>query len=233
MLLSEIFDQLTYGELKQLDMGGDDGGAIDQKDYPQVVAHVNLGLTELYKRFPIKMRTVTIEQDASIGTYFLDSTFSAVDGTASTLYLIDTVADRFIDNVLKVEKIRDVDGDLLDFNDANSITSINTYDYNAISIPNPVTGTFISVEYRADHDPISPIELDPTTVEVKLPRSLLASLLQYVGYRAYATTPPIDGVDRSGQYLAKFEAGLTKLVNLDLINDVEKENQKLWNNGWP
>lgn len=233
MLLSEVFDQLTYGELNQLAIGGISEGAIEQSAYPQVISHINLALTELYKRFPLKLRTVTVQLDESIGTYYLDSSYSAVDGTASTLYLIDTVADRFVDNVFKIERVFDEDGDPLVFNDENDITSIMTYDYNAFTVPNPDSSEAITVEYRADHDPISPKELDPSEVTVKIPRSLLESLLNYIAYRAYSSNPPVDGTDRSGQYLAKFEASIARVKKLDLVNDIEKSNEKLVDRGWP
>ena len=44
MTLQEIFDQLTYGELSQLSMGGSEAGIIDESNYSRILVHVNLGL---------------------------------------------------------------------------------------------------------------------------------------------------------------------------------------------
>ena len=206
MLLSEIFDQLTYGELSQTILGGKAGGVIAQESYPAVISHINLGLTELYKRFPIKVREIEIQQYASIP---------------------------FKDDVLKVTDIYDKDGLALSFNDVNDITSIITRDYNSFSVPNPLDTVALTVEYRADHDMIDSAEIDPTTVDVEIPRSLLEPLLNYVGFRAYAANPPIDGIDRSAQYLQKFEASIARVTYLDLVNELERSNQKIWDNGWP
>ena len=51
MKLKEVFDQLTYGELSQLSIGGQAQGEITEENYARVVAHVNLGLSAIYKRF--------------------------------------------------------------------------------------------------------------------------------------------------------------------------------------
>jgi len=233
MLLSEIFDQLTYGELSQTVLGGKAGGVIAQESYPAVISHINLALTELYKRFPIKVREIEIQQYAAIGIYYLDSKYSSITGTATTKYLKDSATFPFKDDVLKITDIYDKDGVALSFNDVNSVTSITTRDYNSFSVPNPLDTVALTVEYRADHDMIDSTEIDPTTVDVEIPRSLLEPLLNYVGFRAYAANPPIDGVDRSGQYLQKFEASVQRVTYLDLVNELERSNQKIWDNGWP
>lgn len=233
MLLSEIFDQLTYGELKDLSIGGQEKGSIGAENYAQVVSYVNLALTELYTRFPLKKRNIDIQLYEDIDVYYLDSAYSVVDGSASTLYLVDTVSERFIDNVLKIVKIYDEDSEELVFNDLNEATSIRTYDYNALLVPNPDPTEIITVEYWADHDPISHINLDPTTVEVRVPRSLLKALLNFIAHRAYASTPPLDGVDRAGQYYGKFERCLQTLSNTDAVVHVEQSNEKLRDRGWP
>lgn len=42
MNLKEIFDQLTYGELSQISIGGGAAGQIRPEDYAKLVAHTNL-----------------------------------------------------------------------------------------------------------------------------------------------------------------------------------------------
>ena len=43
MLLSEILEQLTIGEISQLSMGGPNTNGIQPQDYPKVIPHINLG----------------------------------------------------------------------------------------------------------------------------------------------------------------------------------------------
>ena len=54
MLLSDIFEQLTMGEVSQLSLGGTNEGGVLPQDYPKIVPHINLALTEIYKRFNLK-----------------------------------------------------------------------------------------------------------------------------------------------------------------------------------
>ena len=233
MLLSEIFDQLHHGELSSLDLGGDEEGDIIAENYPRVISHINLALTALYKLFPLSTGTVTITQDEAVSKYYLDSAYSAVTGTASTLYLIDTVAEPFVDNVLKIETIYDEDGDICFFNEASEVTSMFNVDFDSFTVPNPVTGENLQVKYRADHEAISINEADSSAVNVRISRALMEPLLFYVASRAFASSPPLEGVDRSAQYLAKFEASVMRIKDLDLVNDEEQANEKLDDNGWP
>ena len=54
MLLSDLFEQLTYGELSQLEYSGVDDEGFTVNDYKRVIPHINLGLAELHKRFLIR-----------------------------------------------------------------------------------------------------------------------------------------------------------------------------------
>ena len=71
MLLSEIFEQLTYGELSQINLGGKDDGGIASSDYPAVVAHINMALTELFKRFPLRLKEIQLQTYSTLTTYQL------------------------------------------------------------------------------------------------------------------------------------------------------------------
>ena len=55
MTLSDVFDQLAYGEFSKIFLG--ESGAIPQSNWNRIITHINLGLTELYKRFDLKHLT--------------------------------------------------------------------------------------------------------------------------------------------------------------------------------
>lgn len=67
MKLQEIFNALTYGELSQISIGANADGTFPDKNYNMMLDHINLGLTELHKRFNLK--TNTIEVILSPGRY--------------------------------------------------------------------------------------------------------------------------------------------------------------------
>lgn len=76
MLLSELFDQLTYGELSSLFMGGVDCTGIQSESYPQVVSYVNMGLLAIYTRFPVHLQEVVIKLKDEVQIYYLDRKYA-------------------------------------------------------------------------------------------------------------------------------------------------------------
>src|SRR5690625_3224463 len=104
MKLIEIFNQLTYGELSQLHIGGEEVGEIRPQDYMAIVPHINLGLTALHKRFLIREGRLRIELQPGMYTYVLHSEH-AVSHRASrkTRYILDSADQPFNDDIIKVE----------------------------------------------------------------------------------------------------------------------------------
>jgi len=235
MFLSDIFDQLTYGELSQVAFSGqDDGFGITLSNYERVTTHVNLALTELHKRFPLKSDEVVIQQDDSIGTYYLDYKY-AVSNTASAepvKYLIDTVAKPFESNILKIETIVDDAGDKLTLNDSTDENTILTPTYNSLIVPVPNSEVALTVGYRANHRKITTLNLDPETEEVDIPESHLEPLLLYIASRVHAGIPSLEGTNDSMSYMARFEAACQQITTQGIMNKANPANMKLSNNGW-
>lgn len=233
MLLSELFEQLTHGELSQLDKATNEGLGITPESYPFIVAHVNMALTSLYKIFPLRMQEAIIQQEESIATYFLAKKFAVNGGSNEPIkYLLDTVNAPFVDNVLRIDEVVNEAGDTILLNDVMEPTSIHTPNYNSILVPDPVQGELLSVLYRADHDPILVEGLIPNTYDLGIPNTLMEPLLFYIAFRAYASSPPIDGVSQSIGFLNKFEASIKRIKDLDLINEDEQPNRKFSDRGW-
>lgn len=233
MLLAEVFDQLTYGELAQLSLSGKELGALPSSSYPAVVSFINLGLTELHKRFPIRLLTATIQQYASIPTYYLSTQYSTNGGSAEPIkYLLDTAGDPFENTVFKIETVRDPDNVVYTLNVVSDTAAVMTPEYNAVTMPNPVDDTLITVEYRSGHKRILLADLDPEAYELRLPRALLNPLVLFVASRAYSSRPTLEGNNESQVHLAKFEAACAKITELDLIIKQEIPNERLDNNNW-
>lgn len=233
MLLSEIFEQLTYGELSQLKLGGSNGEGILSANYPAVVAHINLGMTELYKKFPLSVKEVSIQQYASISTYFLNPIYGINSGTTEPIkYIIDSAGSPFVDTVFKIEEVLDTDELPIKLNDRNTTGSVFTPQYNSIKLPAPNDTDITIVRYRSGHTKIDVAGLDPETKEVELPIILLEALLLYVAARVYAGAPSLDGSNESQIHLAKFAAACNRVKDEDLINEENYANTKLEIKGW-
>ncbi len=233
MLLSELFEQLQYGELAEMSFGNTEGNTIISSDYPKIIPHVNLGITELYKRFPLKLTELTVQQYEQLNLYHLKSKYAVTNTSSSEpiKYIIDTEYQPFNDDLLQIESIYDEDGKLLYLNDDTQFWSIHTPAYNTIQVPEPENENALAVIYKANHERILIPNLDPETEEVNIPSYLLEALLLFIASRAYASYNS-DTNNMSNNYMVKFENSCKKVEELGLINKDSNINERLWRNGW-
>lgn len=241
MQLSDVFEQLSQGELSQLKMGSNDEIGIRPCDYGKIIPHINLGLTEIYKRFNLKNSEVVVQQYDQISTYFLDKRY-AVTNESSDMpikYIIDSVYQPFTDNVLRIEAIHNEIGEVLYsnqdeqyFKNSDKYWGITTPSYNSIQVPYPEKENQMIVTYRADHDPIvfdSSMQLED--IQVPISSAYLEALLMYVAGRVYTNMGTNEG-NEGNNYTAKFEASINKIVQYNLMNTNDTLNTKLDKNGW-
>lgn len=219
MKLSDIFYQLTVGELSQLNLGGGDFGEIDIDNYERVLAHVNLGLTKIYSRFALKRNIVNLLVQPEHTSYVLSS-FYALSNTETqgTKYIDDSVMQPFRDNVLKVEAVY--------YNgieyavDLDNTNSVLFYGSKYIKIPSFIKDGFVEIHYLEGHSPIKGVNgiIEPEKIEVDLPEIFLEPLLYFVAARI---TTPMGMLQTSPEggggnnYYAKFEKACK---DLEIVN---------------
>jgi len=246
MLLSDLFDQLTYGELSQLEYSGVDDEGFMVDDYKRIIPHINLGLTELHKRFLIRTEELHLDNLDHIQIYHLvyDYAYTNTKSTQPYKYIRDSQWKPFQDNVLKVERVFNEDGQELHLNETDPYIiqtetlqqsykawTVNTPTYNSIQIPYPMKTNSFVVEYRANHPKIPMTGINPSIIEVSIPPHLLEALLQYIAARAY-TSLGGDNAQEGNNFMTKFEASVVKVEQLGLVNTDNATNQKLEVNGW-
>ncbi len=202
MKLSTVIEQARSGELNNL--------SVEDVTAKLIVNHINLAMTVLYARFPVRTNEclLTLEDNKTI--YRLDGTDSSV-----------TVAGAPIDadSVMSIVQAFDEAGSI-PIDDDYDDYSIYTTSYDTIQVPSPQDGAFISIIYVQSPDIIEPTytvngELVGDYV-VDLPRSLMEPLLHYIGYRAHgAIDGNIDGENNT--HLMRFEASCKRIDALGLI----------------
>jgi hypothetical protein len=237
MTLLDILKDLTYGELAGHNIGNlipdEFDNEPDPHQYEQIVSYVNLGLKEIYKRFFLRSREIDVQLHEEITTYRLHSDYAASNtGSAIPLadrYILDTTDDPFQDDILKIEEVYDEEGTKLAMNDVSEETSVMTPTFRTLQHPQPSDNATISVQYRACHPKI-PVTLttDPGAVEVELPNSLHAALLQYVGYRANLRT----NAEKSADYWQQFEKTCLRVETLGLEVQGEPGDWRFDQHGW-
>lgn len=225
MTLQDIFDQLTYGELSQLSIGGGEAGAISEANYGRVLAHINLALTALYKRFPLKEDRVRIPVVHNQLVY-------------PTLIVAPSL--------LKIERVlTDTDFELA-LNDEADAYSVFTPTASSLRVPADIVNQIVDlpdryktaglmVVYRANHPKIvqSLGYFDPTRVKVQLPDSHMEPLLLYVASRMNTPmgTGQFEG-QAGNNYYAKYEASCQSIETSNLKVDQGSQNTRLRSNGW-
>lgn len=248
MTLKEIFDQLTFGELSQLNLGGAELGEIDGNNYSRIIPHINLAMTALYKRFNLKEDRVRLYPFTSKYLYEVNSKYKALSvfDTSIDNYLVKPDGLEFTNNILKIERVtNDLDIDY-NLNDSNDRYSLYTPTMTSIRIPmdiidrsNAISTEYLTdyfeVVYRAKHDVIGEnIDfIDVETVEIDLPDAYLELLLLFVAARIM--TPmgagQFEGLG-GNNYMAKYEMAAQQVEQYNLKIDQNSRNTRLYEKGW-
>lgn len=233
MLLQEIFDYLTYGELANFSVGGIDLGGIQPYDQPKIITNLNLGLVELYKRFPLVTDQLYLQQFEHISTYKLHSDY-AQSNTASTQpykYIADTVWEPFTDNILKIDGVFNEAGDEYPINEKYEAYSVFTPSYNILQIPFSQANNTLSVVFRAGPKKLPIVGVDPTQVDVPIPDQLLEALVTFIVYKLH-TSKGTGQTSDAGIYYNKFERTVALVKDLGLEIEENDINERLTYEGW-
>lgn len=247
MNLQEVFDQLTHGELSQLSIGGNEAGLINPANYNRLVPHVNLGLTQLYKRFPLKEGRLTLELQSNRTVYPIHSKY-AVSSRSSrepVRYIKDSLAAPFKDDIYKIEKVVASSGYEFSLNDESDEYGMFTPSATVLRVPldvaeqsmdlpDEIKTTLVEVVYRANHPLIiaDGADLEPELIELELPYSHLEPLLLFIASRVHTPTGMTNEANLGNTYSAKYEAACQLLEFKGLQVDQGSQNSRLERNGW-
>lgn len=244
MKLKEIFDQLTYGELSQVSIGGGASGAIRPEDYPKIVAHVNLGLTALYKRFTLKKGEFKLVLQPGVLAYALSSKFATTNTRSrEAVKYINDAAMPFRDDLLKVETVQSATGYDFSLNNVADMFSMRTPMQRMLVVPADIVAqadwllddmktSYLQVGYRANHPKLEAEDIEPEDLEIELPDTHLEALLLFVAARVH-TPIGIGGEDNTGNvYMQKYEMACQELEAKNLQIDEGTQYDRLPNNGW-
>ena len=243
MTLQDLFDELTYGELSQLAIGGrlDSGEPeISEADREGLILHINSALTALYSRFRLREKSVRVELTQDKSTYVLHSRFSRRNTRSTELvkYLIDTGDDEFDDQVLKIESVEALRAELnmpehpsklwhvLQLNEAMNPYAVRTPSPNTLLIPDSfgpdkVTPKTLRVNYRANHPPIDKYRgvAAPTAVTIELPKTHWQALLFLVASRVTNPSGMNQEFHAGNSWYAKYDSECKTLENQNMQID--------------
>lgn len=239
MKLSDVFNQLSHGELVQISLGGAQG-VIDDSNYQRIMASINLGLIDLYSRFLLKEGRLTMNLLPGQSTYVLDKAYAVANRESQGVpkYILDTLAQPFENDLLRIERVYDAEGFELPLNGGGDTRDLGylgcrTPNHKTLVVPPSVLGPVVVV-YRAMH-PILVKELgffDAGEVEIELPMSHLNALLLFVASRVMNPVGMNAEFHSGNNYWAKYENACAMLENQNFRLDQSEENTRLVRNGW-
>lgn len=242
MKLQEIFDQLTSGEFSQLSIGGQSAGVINESNWSRVLNHVNLGLTELYKRFNIKMGQVKVELIEDQTTYRLHSDYSkhSLRLPGVTKFIDDAADDRFADDILKIVQVKTAESQEMGLNDRLNKWSVMTPSMQTIQVPKDIANASadlpdalktesLDLIYRASPQKIVVRVgyFDPNRVDVELPDLYLTPLLYFIASRVHNPIGMTNEFHAGNNYAAMYERACQRIETEGLEIDDGAQNHKL------
>lgn len=233
MKLSELFAQLSYGELRQTHIGNDGCGDLDPKYYKEIISHINLGLSDLHKKFPLRTQEVFIQQYSHISIYHLDRRYAETntESTEPYKYIKDSVDEPFLDDAIRIERVYDENGDEFYINDGTNGWSVFLPNHLSIQHPQPDDANTMSVIYRANHVKIAP-NVDPDEQEITLPQVFIQPLLYYVAGRVFAGMNSGDSWGTSANYMSMYENACNDLKFYGVYNVENDSSTRIKDNGW-
>ena len=164
-------------------------------DTDTILAALNLGIIELYKRFPLRVEEAIV----TLGNkeyYKMDGTDPDVDMPTDAPYMWIVRAYG------EVPMDCDVSVNELPINDEDNILSINTVNWCTIQVPASIDNETISLIYVAAPVLLTAVDLNKT---LPIPPQLYEALLHYVGYRAHGALDGNIQAENSTHY-QRFEA---------------------------
>lgn len=212
MLVKEFIQLAREGELKNISAGS-------PENLSEVVGYLNLGLIELYKRFPLNVKEHVIEDTTEV----LHTLPSDVLQVVEAYGLVEGSSGEDIVTEIAINE---------GFEDG----SIFLPSYNTVQIPYMVEGTVISLLYHAAPQYVTytddggDITYAPETL--RIPLQLVEALLNYVGYRAHGSMNSDINAETTTHY-KRFEVSCSRVEQLGLyvFNGMTTKN-RLYDRGF-
>lgn len=204
MLVEDIIHLARYSELNNIHM---------KDDTSAILAFVNLGIVELYKRFPLKRVEIEIPIVENQTIYDLPSDF---------MYATSSYQKVKIGSFTKDEN--------LPLNDEQECPSVFFPSYNKIQISEDIDNTKIFLIYVPK--PVKYTMMDMKT-EVDMPEPLIDCLLHFIGYKAHLGIRS-DSQSENNTHYARFERSIKKAKELGICpsTDYYRVTNRIYERGF-
>jgi hypothetical protein len=236
MTLQDIFDQLAVGELAQLYTGIDSGIArIEDDAKPALLMHIQLGLTELHKRFLLREGTLTIGLIEGRQSYVIDKNYALTNTKSNEpqKFILDTDSP-YKSDLMRIERIYDDEGVELSLNIIGDPDSIRTPSFRSLIVPDTIVTKNLKVIYRADHPEIDKVRGAAVAfkTEIDFPMSHMQPLLYFVASRKFNPMGSGGEFHEGNNYAMKYEQACLELERLNMYVDTGYASTHFERNGF-
>lgn len=205
MITQDVLNLIKYGEVTNLAI---------KNDTAALLAFVNMGILELYKRFPLHVEEYIVALQDNVTSYNLPSDF---------MYPLEVYGE-------VLENSLDTKAPELPINDSDDPLSVFFPNYYQVQVPLESSGNYISIIYVTKPIPLTEADL---LSDIGIPDTLVEALVYYVGFRAH-TGIRADGQAENNMHWIRFDQSCKKARELGVAYPLDswKMTDRLQNRGF-
>jgi hypothetical protein len=218
--------KLALGELSNTALVDEtDQTSIRQGHRAKVLTALNQGLKALHSRFILIQKEILIQGSIGVSHYFIRKEFATTnDAVVPFKYLLDSAANPFVEDIVKILQVYNSMGDAQYLNDIEQEDSLFTSEFDCLQIPRN-RGQIYSVIYQAMHPEM--IGTDPCQ-EIHLPHYLEEALISYVAGKVFQAQLGEESTMKGQELMANYTNICAEIEMRDLVsNSVTTTNTKL------
>lgn len=237
LTLADLVTKLLAGPVADSPLAGLTpwtGGALPAAMWP-LGAKIDAVLLRLFTRYPVLVKELELVTFGGRFVYPLEAKYALTSGSAEPQkFLLDSVAEPFLGDVLAIERMFDGDHSPLALNDRNDSTSWFTGPTpTTLSMDYPVDATHYYVEYRARHPKLDLSAADPASVWIQIPDVMENALLAGTVYEVFCNQSGENAAAKAAELQGKFENECLLLDDRNSLNQYSTDtNLKLELGGW-
>jgi hypothetical protein len=254
--LGDLFEDLAYGPLNQLAIGGDGSGMVPDYQEARLVSYINRALLELYSKFILSEKefVIRVQQDRTLyplrkihaDSFYVptrewsqeacccdpsgDVTQVCGCQNSVTKFIADSPAFPFEEDIIRILHVFDDDGIEVPINDQSDVFTVFTPAPDVLQIPDPQQRTSFAVNYQARHKVLEGCDCFQ---RIYLPLGLKPALEAHVAYQVFNSMNGQEHSAKAQEYYARYDMMCTDAEYKDLtVTSIAQDNCKLFRRGF-
>lgn len=205
MLVSNIINDLKYGELRNFNLGDSSEEGLFPVHYTMMINLINQGILDIYSRVPLMFKEIFIQPRTNMTIYRLLKKHAVSDTTPNVpKFILDSVEEPFHGNIIKIHAIFNKTGCMYTLNDTAICDSIFVTGMDTIQVPDPSDTEPLSIIYRTYPKEI--FENGDITQEIDLPAVYKQALLHFIVAKCHLSRAHMDSEMKESTYMNKYIA---------------------------